>query len=122
MTRASRTAEWKAEGSAMRGLVPEAAGRRVPSSYESLLTRERARGDDTRAVSIVCRYILMYAMSIRRMNPTDFDGHPKSHEKPEIAPVDRLRVMSERGDSTCPWPSGLAQRAHISEKDSRVAS
>jgi hypothetical protein len=36
------------------------------------------------------------------MNPTDFDGHPKSQEKPEIAPVDRLRVTTKRGDSTCP--------------------
>lgn len=69
----------------MRGLVPEAAGRpgvvviRVPSDSRKSPRRRR------RAVSIVCRYILMYAMSIRRMNPTDFDGHPKSQE-----------------DSTCP--------------------
>jgi hypothetical protein len=44
----------------------------------------------------------MYAMSIRRVNPTDFDGHPNSQEKPEIVPVDRPRVTTKRGDSTCP--------------------
>jgi hypothetical protein len=93
MTRASRTAEWKAEGSAMRGPVRRHL-----------------------AVRIVCRYILMYARSIRRVNPTDFDGHPKSQEKPEIAPVDRLRVTTKRGGRD------LARRAYISEKDSRVAS
>jgi hypothetical protein len=71
---------------------------------------DRGEGDQTgkhrerrhRAVRIVCRYILMHAMSIRRVNPTDFDGHPNSQEKPEIAPVDRLRVTTKRGDSTCP--------------------
>jgi hypothetical protein len=71
---------------------------------------DRGEGDQTgthrerrhRAVRIVCRYILMYAMSIRRVNPTDFDGHPNSQEKPEIVPVDRLRVTTKRGDSTCP--------------------
>ena len=71
---------------------------------------DRGEGDQTgkhrerrhRAVRIICRYILMRAMSIRRVNPTDFDGHPNSQEKPEIAPVDRLRVTTKRGDSTCP--------------------
>jgi hypothetical protein len=69
-------------------------------------------------ISIVCRYIFMHALSIRRVNPTDFDGRPKRQEEPEIAQVGRLSVMTKR---TCPFGRGLAQRAHISDKDPRVA-
>jgi hypothetical protein len=45
-----------------------------------------------RAIRIVCRYIFMQAISIRRVNPTDFDGRPKRQERPEIAQVERLSV------------------------------
>ena len=34
----------------------------------------------------------MRAMSIRRVNLTDFDGRPKRQEKPETAQAERLDV------------------------------
>ena len=38
----------------------------------------------------------MQAISIRRVNPTDFDGRPKRQEEPEFAQVWRLSVMTKR--------------------------
>jgi hypothetical protein len=38
-------------------------------------------------------------MSIRRVNPTDFNEHPKRQENLEIAPVDRLRVTAKREET-----------------------
>jgi hypothetical protein len=55
----------------------------------------------------------MDAVSIRRVNPTDFDGRPKRQEKPEIAQVERLSVTVERGDSTCPSPRSMSSKDAI---------
>jgi hypothetical protein len=64
-------------------------------------------------ISIVCRYIFIHAMSIRRVNPTDVDRRPKRHEKPEIAQVERLSVTIKRGDSTCPSPRSMSSKDAI---------
>jgi hypothetical protein len=61
-------------------------------------------------ISIVCTYIFMHALSIRRVNPTDFDGRPKRQEEPEVAQVERLRVTTKRGDSTCPSPRSMSSK------------
>jgi hypothetical protein len=52
-------------------------------------------------------------MSIRRVNPTDFDRRPKRQEKPETAPVERLSVTTKRGDSTCPSPRSMFSKDAI---------
>jgi hypothetical protein len=55
----------------------------------------------------------MHAVSIRRVNPTDFDGRLKRREKLEIAPVERLSVTPKRGDSTCPSPGSTSSKDAI---------
>jgi hypothetical protein len=55
----------------------------------------------------------MDAVSIRRVNPTDFDGRPKRQEKPEIAQVERLSVTVGRGDSICPSPRSMSSKDAI---------
>jgi hypothetical protein len=65
-------------------------------------------------IRIGCRYIFMHALSIRRVNPTDFDGRPKRQEEPEIAQVGRLSVMTKRTClSAAVWLNGPISRTRI---------
>jgi hypothetical protein len=52
-------------------------------------------------------------MSIRRVNPTDFDGRPKTQEEPETAPVERLSVTTKGGDFTCPSSRSMSSKDAI---------
>ena len=56
----------------------------------------------------------MRAMFVRRVNPTHFDGRPKRQEKPEIAQVERLSVMTARTFlSAAVWLNGPISRTRI---------